>query len=80
WLRQGKKKQEKEGDEEGEPRTVPPSNSGAAARLWETSAVGEPRDGAADEENLVRQRVLRRGPLLVALSSSEATRKRGKRQ
>ncbi|RWW66640.1 hypothetical protein BHE74_00025979 [Ensete ventricosum] len=49
-------------------------------RRGRTSDIGEPRDGAADEENLVRQRVLHRGPLLVALSSSEATRKRGKRQ
>ncbi|RZR80972.1 hypothetical protein BHM03_00007103 [Ensete ventricosum] len=37
---------------------------GAAAQLSEMSAVGEPRDGAADEENLVRRRLLRRGLLL----------------
>ncbi|RRT84140.1 hypothetical protein B296_00011470 [Ensete ventricosum] len=69
----GKMKQEKE----GEPRTVSHSNDEAVARLSKTSAAGELRDGAADE-NLVRRRLLRRGLLLVAFSSSEATRKRGK--
>ncbi|RWW09246.1 hypothetical protein GW17_00027271 [Ensete ventricosum] len=69
----GKTKQEKE----GEPRIVSHSNDKAVARLSKTSAAGEPRDGAADE-NLVRRRLLRRGLLLVAFSSSEATRKRGK--
>ncbi|RZS04479.1 hypothetical protein BHM03_00034835 [Ensete ventricosum] len=64
WLRQGKKKQEKEGEEEGEPQTVPPSNCEATARLSETSVAEEPWDGAADE-NLVRQRLLRGGLLLV---------------
>ncbi|RZS22925.1 hypothetical protein BHM03_00055761, partial [Ensete ventricosum] len=68
----GKKKQEKE----GEPRTVPPSNGEAAAWLLETSAAGEPRDGT--DENLTRQRLLRRGLLLVAFSSFEMTRKRRK--
>ncbi|RRT85190.1 hypothetical protein B296_00008851 [Ensete ventricosum] len=48
-LLRGRKKQEKE----GEPRTVLPSNGEAVARLLETSAAGEPRDGTADE-NLTR--------------------------
>ncbi|RRT58256.1 hypothetical protein B296_00036783, partial [Ensete ventricosum] len=70
---QGKKQQEKE----GEPRTVPPSNDEATARLLKTSAAEEPRDGTADE-NLTRRRLLRHDLLLVAFSS-EAT-KREKRQ
>ncbi|RWV99164.1 hypothetical protein GW17_00037947 [Ensete ventricosum] len=50
WLRRGKKKQEKE----GKPRTMPPSNGEAMARLSETSASKEPRDGATNE-NLVKR-------------------------
>ncbi|RWW18013.1 hypothetical protein GW17_00018028 [Ensete ventricosum] len=55
WLWRGKKKQEKEGEEEGEPRTVSPSNAEVVARRLKTSAVGEPRDNVTDEENLVRR-------------------------
>ncbi|RWV77064.1 hypothetical protein GW17_00062164 [Ensete ventricosum] len=76
WLQRGKKKQEKE----GEPRIVSPFNNEVAARLLETPVVGEPRDDTVDEENLVRWRLLHRGFLIIAFSSSEATRKRGKRQ
>ncbi|RRT85326.1 hypothetical protein B296_00007040 [Ensete ventricosum] len=76
WLQRGKKKQEKE----GEPRIVSPFKNEVAARLLETPVVGEPRDDAMDEENLVRRRLLHRGFLIIAFSSSEATRKRGKRQ
>ncbi|RWW40128.1 hypothetical protein BHE74_00054474 [Ensete ventricosum] len=48
------------GEKEGEPRTAPPSNGEATARLLlrrrpETFAAGKPRDGAIDEENLMRQ-------------------------
>ncbi|RZR93365.1 hypothetical protein BHM03_00021855 [Ensete ventricosum] len=57
-----------------------PSNGEVAARLSKTSAAGEPWDGATDEENLVRRRLLGRGLLIVAFSLSEATRKRGKHQ
>ncbi|RWW23914.1 hypothetical protein GW17_00011823 [Ensete ventricosum] len=74
WLQRGKKKQEKE----GEPQIVRPSNGATASRLLEMSTTREPRDGATDE-NLVRQQLFRRGLLLVAFSSFEATRKRGKR-
>ncbi|RWW64948.1 hypothetical protein BHE74_00027770 [Ensete ventricosum] len=48
---------------------------GATAQLSETSVAGEPLDGAV-EQNLARRRLLRRG--LVAFSSFEVTRKRGK--
>ncbi|RWW32146.1 hypothetical protein GW17_00003197 [Ensete ventricosum] len=44
--------------------TVTARYKSAAAQLSEMFAVGEPRDGAADEENLVRRRLLRRGLLL----------------
>ncbi|RRT51341.1 hypothetical protein B296_00049880 [Ensete ventricosum] len=50
-----------------------------AVRLSEMSAAGEPWDGNTDE-NLTRRRLFRSGPLLVAVASSKATRKRGKHQ
>ncbi|RWV86083.1 hypothetical protein GW17_00052070, partial [Ensete ventricosum] len=53
WLQRGKK-QEKEREEEGEPRKMLPSNGEVVAQLLETSAVGEPRDGVADEESHVK--------------------------
>ncbi|RRT43065.1 hypothetical protein B296_00056695 [Ensete ventricosum] len=43
----------------------------------ESSAAGEPRDNATNEDNLVRRQHLCRDLLLIAFSSSEATRKRG---
>ncbi|RZS19067.1 hypothetical protein BHM03_00051422 [Ensete ventricosum] len=74
---------EKEGEEEGEPRTAPPSNGEATARLLlrhvlrrrpETFAAGKPRDGAVDEENLKRQRLLCRGLLVFFLGDEEKRR------
>ncbi|RWW10415.1 hypothetical protein BHE74_00022452 [Ensete ventricosum] len=41
-------------------------------------AVGESRDDVTDEENIMRPRLLGHGLLLVAFSSSEVTRKRGR--
>ncbi|RWW54770.1 hypothetical protein BHE74_00038627 [Ensete ventricosum] len=52
-----------------------PCNNEVAARLSETSTVEEPRDGATDEENLVRWRL--RCDLLLVAFLSEVTRKRG---
>ncbi|RRT41779.1 hypothetical protein B296_00057548 [Ensete ventricosum] len=71
---EARKKKEKEGEEEEEPRIAPPSNGKTASRLLlrrilhqrsKTSTAGEPRDDTADEENLARRRLLRRGLLLV---------------
>ncbi|RRT70162.1 hypothetical protein B296_00036724, partial [Ensete ventricosum] len=62
---EARKKKEKEKEKEGEPRTT-----------LDTFVAEEPRDDPTDEENLARW-WLHCSLLLVAFSSSEATRKRG---
>ncbi|RWW86375.1 hypothetical protein BHE74_00004848 [Ensete ventricosum] len=64
---EARKKKEEEEEAEGEPQIALLSNSKEATWLLlrhEMFAAGEPRDGVADEENLVRWRLLRRSLLV----------------
>ncbi|RZR74937.1 hypothetical protein BHM03_00046428 [Ensete ventricosum] len=75
WFQPGCGRREEEVGERGRTSDGVPCNNEVAARLSETSTVEEPRDGATDEENLVRWRL--RCDLLLVAFLSEVTRKRG---